>query len=511
MASHDSHKTQESSVQQVGRAQSCQPSVEQVDEQGQLKSKVQISSETATSKLAIAPAQPEARRPVPKVSRVADAFLGGVARFPNNPVIAAGFEAIYKGGKRARLLQGGWGQSEGGQLHYIHAGNKTGRILVHPDLLRKLEVPSTNTEPPWRFVEGLNPFTADVALAVLAQMCEPTAGDRPKHPLLQPVRITADTILHYKGIRRRGMERRILRKKVHDEMERLRRLNLNVESFTTFNPSTRRSERVSWEGDRLFDIVRVEVIPETFEGETTNIEVAWLVRAGQWAYWWFSRESRMWVGKMARALLELDHRENRGPAVLAKKVGQKVLFLYHALREQNPLKLNIGNLLEDIGELPISEARKHNWAGRTRENFERALTILGPGDSLVKGINIFARVDWPDGHGLDDTDRFKGWVDKWLSANILITLPSSTSALPSEKYEVSRKTKRLRKKMSASADEIVGPSIREARLKSESFLTQKLLATNLGISTTYLSQIETGKRQPSRALMVKLREFVKHR
>ena len=74
---------------------------------------------------------------------VADAFPGGAGKFPNNPAVAAGFEAIFKGGRRARSLMGGWELNEGGRLLYVHPGNKTGRILVYPSLARKPAGPIT--------------------------------------------------------------------------------------------------------------------------------------------------------------------------------------------------------------------------------------------------------------------------------------------------------------------------------------------------------------------------------
>jgi hypothetical protein len=258
------------------------------------------------------------------------------------------------------------------------------------------ELPTT--EPLWKYVESLNPFTCDAALAVLAQLREPSTGDRSKYPMLEPVLITRDAILGYKGIRRRGRERQLLLARIHDEMELLRGLQFDVESYSAFDASTRRWEKASWQGDRLFDIVRVEVTQHGLCGGRQHIEVAWRVRAGQWAYWWLNPQSRVYLGKLARTLLELDHRNNRGPEVVAKKIGTRLVFLYHALRRpKTPLKLTIGNLLEDVGELVKPDVRDQNWAARTRKNFDDAVIVLGPGDTFTQGIGILHDVQWPRG------------------------------------------------------------------------------------------------------------------
>ena len=53
-------------------------------------------------------------------------------------------------------------------------------------------------------------------------------GRKPQAPLLEPVRITADAILQYKGIRRWGMEHRLLHERIVTEMEHLRSLHFDV-------------------------------------------------------------------------------------------------------------------------------------------------------------------------------------------------------------------------------------------------------------------------------------------
>jgi hypothetical protein len=142
--------------------------------------------------------------------------------------------ALWKGGAKARHLQGGRQATEAGRPIYQHRGRKGGRILVYPHGAPSATAPLPTPEALWNLVEQLNPFTADVALAVLAQLCEPSMGRKPQAPFLEPVRITADAILQYKGIRRWGGERRLLHERVFEEMERLRSLHFDLVSGHIF-------------------------------------------------------------------------------------------------------------------------------------------------------------------------------------------------------------------------------------------------------------------------------------
>lgn len=224
---------------------------------------------------------------LPKQPAVPPAFSDERGTIPANPLIAAGMAALWKGGPKARYLQGGWQASETGRPLYQHRGRKGGRILVYPHGAPSATAPHLPPETLWDLVEQLTPLTADVALAVLAQLCEPSMGRKPQAPLLEPVRITADAILQYKGIRRWGLERRLLYERIFTEMEHLRSLHFDVEKYPERHPTTDKWDPhgVSWQGDRLFDIVKVECYQESLFGDRERIEVSWLVRAGQWAHW----------------------------------------------------------------------------------------------------------------------------------------------------------------------------------------------------------------------------------
>jgi DNA-binding transcriptional regulator YiaG len=454
------------------------------------------------------------------VPRVPNAFPEGQGEMPNNPLIAAGIEAIVKGGKNARILQNGWCENESGRPIYQHRGSKGGRIIVYPNPTNHHTDPLLTNELLWDFIENLTVFTSDVVLAVLAQLCEPSTGDKPKHPMLESVRITSDAILSYKGIQRWGTDRHELRKRVHDEMEKLRSLYFDVEKFPASNPTTKRWEGkgVSWEGDRFFDIVKVEIYQEYVskdgkKGDTEQIELSWLVRAGQWAYWWLNAQGRVWMGRIAHAIIQLDHREVRSSEVLAKKIGQRLMLLLYAIRSTSTLELKIGNLLEDVGELVTLENRDKNWAPRTRDRFDEAILKL-------KEIGVFSDVLWPTGYGPGDPDRSKGWVERWLAGTIKISfaenLLSATMISNEQKPRPKARSAEVanpklgrpksQEPKTTFNPEVDGFAIRRAR--TEWAWSQEGLANYLGVSTAYVSQIETGKRIPSKNLITKINKWL---
>jgi transcriptional regulator with XRE-family HTH domain len=194
-----------------------------------------------------------------RLPRVPDAFPEGAGSVPNNPLIVAGLEAMFKGGHRARTLVGGWQATENGWPVCIQENRRGGRLRVYPRLDAGPDRPVPSADSLWAFVAGLSPFTGDVALAVLAQLCEPSTGDKPKAPALESVRVTTDAILGYKGIRRYGQERRDLERRVQEEMRRLQALTIDVEQVPAPDAETCawNAAGASWEEDGLFDIMRV--------------------------------------------------------------------------------------------------------------------------------------------------------------------------------------------------------------------------------------------------------------
>lgn len=438
----------------------------------------------------------------PKQPTIPTAFPDDRGRLPNNPMVAAGMAALWKGGQKARYLQAGWQESPTGAPMYQHTGRSGGRILVYPSLGHSATDPFPTPTALWELVTQYSAFTADVALAVLAQLCEPSVGSKPQYPLLESVRITADALLRYKGMQRWGQERRLLHERVATEMTLLQRLHFDVERYPVWHVATQTWETagMSWKGDRLFDIVEVELYQESLMGLPERVEVCWLVRAGQWARWWLHAQGRVWIGHLARVLLTLDHRDTRGGAVLAKKLGQRMILLGEALRLGTPITRRIDHLLEDIGELPLASQRTKDWARRTRERFDSAMLLL-------QERGVFVELFWPDGHGPGDPDRSKGWVERWLSARVQMTFAGTPQPVVLSDTTSHVETPRKRNtRRPPRAITVQGETIRQAR-KARGW-SQRALAHTLDISVPYLSQIEMGKRLPSAKLTRQLQNWL---
>ncbi len=436
-----------------------------------------------------------------KLPEVTDAFQDGEGLLPSNPLIVAGLEAMYKGGPDARALARGWSPSTTGRPVYSQFSREGARIIVYPNLTKDPSHPLPTSGSEWEFVQGLSAFTSDVALAVLAQLCEPVSGDQPKNPLSDSVRITAEAILRYKGIQRLGKQREDLYARVSEEMGRLQAIRFDVEKYSDKSEDNARG--TSWREDRLFDIVQVEQWRER-RGTRERVDVVWLVRAGQWAEWWLNPQGRLWVARMARVLLELDHRDTRGADLLAKKIGQRVVLANDAVRHPGPIPIRIDQLLERIGELPVEQDRSKHWAGRTRDRFDEAMLML-------REAGVFSDVRWPDGYGPGESDRPRGWVARWLSARVLLQLPRSAPdplsgrrALELVWPDPSQQGVEL--DPSSPEPQEFGAVVR-AKL-GERYLSQKAFARYLGISNSYLSMILKGDRTPSAAVMTAIKAWL---
>ncbi len=438
--------------------------------------------------------------------RLPSAFPGGVGKIPNNPVIAAAIAAILNGGARARCLRGGWCDSDDGTPIYRLYGRKGGCITISiaPDRAN-FDGASVETDP-WSLVERLSPFTADIAFAILAQICEPSTGNKSLYPIAEPVRITADAILGYVSIKRWGVERQRLRKRIRQEIQFLQALKIDIQEYPAWDPMIRRwnSNGISVSGDRLFDVSLEETYQPANGCPHIQPNVAWLVRFGQWGDFWMNSRGRVWTGPILQSLLELDHRENRGAELLAKRIGEHMILLSVVVRNTGTMERRIDHLLESVGELPEEESRGAHWAGRIRDRFDEAMLTL-------REIGLFESVAWSEGYGPGDSDRNKGWVHNWLSSKVAVLFAPTlwaqkksllgASPAPANDQRPGKSTRKPLKQPGPGK-----PTVR--RIRAENGWSQKILATKLGISASYLSQIENGNRQPSQVLQDKIRTLL---
>lgn len=437
---------------------------------------------------------------------IPNAFADGISQIPNNPLIAATFSAIFKGGPKARTLINGWETDADGVLKYRHIGRRGGEIAVYfatdeKDIVKGR--PSLGVQI--SAVESLAPLTADVLLATLAQICEKGGGNRSFFPLTTPVLISTNAILKYKNIQRWGWERSDLRRRVKQELELISRLRFDVLQFPSWDPAikTWNHKGVSVLGDKIIDLMDGDEITLVLNNREKLVDAMWGVRIGHWGRWWLNAQAKVWLGEVPQNVLELDHRANRGAANLAKKIGLSTTILLEALKSRSYIERRIDHLLEAIGELPIREARDSHWAGRTRDRFDEALMRL-------QEEGVFSKVDWPTGDGPGDLDRHKGWVDRWLGSKIKIYRKNYQANAESEKFEKKRK-RHGRGRTSRTAPRVnqdfSGAALRKQRVAAS--MTQTQLAQRLNISNAYLSKIENQKVPISVGMMSKLSQFLR--
>ncbi len=342
-----------------------------------------------------------------------DAFPEGLGRIPNNPITAAFLAALLKGGPQARTLQGGWMSDGNGRLTYRHLGKKGGSISIYVDLADEL----SSEDEQWRVIESLSMLTVDVAVVILAQLCEPSAISRTRCPSMEAISISASAIMRYKGMVRWGAERLNFQEKIAQEVATLCKLRFDIIEFPAFDTERGKWNRngISISGDRIFDVAQAVIAPPKKDGGISD-DHYWFVRFGQWAYSWMNSQGKVWLGPVPRAIVELDHRRNRGSEMLAKKVGISTLMLWGAARSREHLVRRMDSLLESVGEFPHVADRSSHWAGRTYDRLGESLFTLHDRDLLS--------FTYDNGECLPTSlERNKGWVKNWLEARVQIDRP----------------------------------------------------------------------------------------
>lgn len=432
---------------------------------------------------------------------------GGKTQVPNNPYSHFVVEAIAKGGPLWRFITDGWRENRAnGQPQLLKQTSpwRGGSMLAYFD---PVEQQAVNAGELLTRVESLNPLTADVALAVLGTLGDPRQGEKPKYPLLEPVVITSDRILHYKGIQKWGSDRRVLQQRIAAEMKALQELTVDVRNIP-FEGRT-----VSIPRCKLFDVAEVYEDQYTFDGLVDRTPVGWSIRAGQWANYWFNSNGRMWLSGMSRVLLELDHRTVRGADVVAKKIGLLLLAVPGGTAHWNePITRRVERLMVDIGELPDEEHRGAHWANRTRERLDSALAMLK---------DLGALVDYTYSESYPNPgDRARGWVERWLSASITLTAPEfvvlpSDSEHPAQPVNLpprwQRRRERLGKPRKAlepgqALDEPTVARIRQTVAARNMRLFE--LAALVGVAKSTLSNVLNRREAPSTELAAKIRTFL---
>ena len=431
---------------------------------------------------------------------MASAFPDGRGRIPNAPLIAATVAALFHGGPHARALAGGWlPDHEARLLQYRHTCPGGDQISISLDSGTLPAVAGeVGLDSQWSVVERFSPLTIDVLLAVLARTCAPWVD----HGSNDPIPVTARAVLRDKGLQRWGAEGESLRQRVDEEIACLLGLRFDGPRLPARDPDPqpRDSGRVSADRGRLFESVESATGDSVRDGGSARPETHWLIRFGRWA-----QNSAKWCAgdrlvAVPRQILEIDHRRNRGSAVLAKKIGLEAMMLWDTMPPRASLDRRIGDLLGAVGELPGPDMRSGSWGARSRNRLGQAILAL-------QEAGVLGGVSWPAGFEPGSADRARGWVETWLASRIVLDRAEGFGGRDPGTAARLDKSRRSRTAASGPAQLRRGSAIRTMRLERD--ISQSRLARELGISAAYLSQIENERRMVSRAMLARIAGWVR--
>lgn len=453
----------------------------------QLKDKLLAAMETLTTE-----------HPKSTVPKGPDIFSdGNKAPVINNQHSSVVLEMIMKGGPLARWLAGGWYENQFSgdpqflkQLPTWHGGSMMGFF----------EAQARNAAELWAKVEAVDMLYADVYLGILGAMGDPR--NKAHFPLLTPVIINSEQLLEYANIRRHGHNRDLLKVRIaEDVIPFLKDLTVEIRGIPYGNRT------VSIPHCKVFDIVEVyeDLLP--FPGEPKRKAVGWAIRAGMWANFWFQEGGRYWVSAMSRLLLTLDHRQNRRPEMLAKKIGLLLLTVEGGTDSRNyALTKTIRDLLGVIGELPNEGHRGENWANRLEAALREALNTLLE-HHLLESVKFSDK--YPD-----SGDRGRGWVERWLDAEITLTTPEAAMKLNDRPAGFKGRQRRNRGTGKPRKPLLPGRYLTETEVAAirrkcaEQNRYMKDLAREMGVAAPTLSNALRRREAPSDALLTKLKAFL---
>ncbi|UCH75334.1 MAG: helix-turn-helix domain-containing protein [Rhodospirillales bacterium] len=426
--------------------------------------------------------------------RGASAFLDGWGYIPDTPIVAAAIAVLLKAGPRARVLNGGWAPDDGGLMACRHVVDGVGEVMV---FLGSDGEPADDpdVDAGWADVETVSPLTLDVLVAILARIAGQDCLDASQRIRRSRIPVTARAILREKGLTQWGARGAVLRRRIDREIKRLAGMRFSL------RPSCERSADFGraaagdgGSGDiRLFQIIGSRTIQSTRKRRACNAETAWSIRRGQWP----APADRL--AAMPQAILQFDHRDNRGSAVLAKKIGLAMCMPWRRSGPQDPLRLPVRELLRALGELPARDARGNPWGSRMRARLGQALLRL-------REIGLLTHVDLPAGAEPGAGIRRRGRIANWLDSVVILTgVPSGAAARGTAVGPV-RKIRRPGRAASGLLELNRGSVIRAMRTRRR--LSQHRFARELGISAAYLSQIENEHRMASQAVLARIAGWV---
>lgn len=334
---------------------------------------------------------------------------------PNNPLIVAAVQALCCAGPAARVHDGGWRTSRDGSPYYEFWSGSGGRIGVR--------IASEDPQRAWETVEAMSALTLDTAVALLSALCSKPFLGLTRAPRRESVRLGAPAVLAAKQYSRYGAERIRFASAIAEEMERLLLLRFDIFNYPGFSPTARAWSRA---GVSRADVCLLERVAD---GAVDPLECSMgqALRFGAWAEFWLNAGGPMWVAPIPQAILALDHRDNRGADILAKKTALLLTLNWAvARRGSKTIETDVRTFLRRIGELQRPSVETSRHSGRFADRFEEALFRLA--DSELMDIVLLGE------SAAAMRAQGRRWFDTWLDSGLVIHRPAflDTSEAPQQ-------------------------------------------------------------------------------
>lgn len=340
--------------------------------------------------------------------RLAARASAGVLPLPNNPLIVAAVQALCCGGPNARLSDGGWRTARDGFPYYEFWSGSGGRIGVR--------VATHSAEEAWRIVEAFSALTLDTAVALLSGLCAAPFRSGTRAPRRESIRLGAPMVLAAKQYGRYGVERVEFAAAINQEINHLLLLRFEIHNYPGFSPKARAWSRA---GINRADVTLFEIGDEAGERDPLECSMGRPLRLGAWADHWLNAGGPMWIGSLPQAILAMDHRDNRGADVLAKKTALLLALNWGAMRRGKTIHTDVRTFLRRIGELRRVSAAPMQHAGRFADRFQEALFRLSDAGILEVKVDSDASVELRAGG--------RPWFDTWLQAPLVVARPAFLS------------------------------------------------------------------------------------
>lgn len=334
--------------------------------------------------------------------RLAARARAGAFALPNNPLIVAAVQAICAGGAHAAHVDGGWRRDKTGAPVFEFWSGSGGRILVSV---------AAAPDEAWADVSSFSALTLDCAVALAACLASDPFRAQTSAPRRDYVWLGAPAVLAAKGYRRFGAERAAFADVIDAEIAKLTRLRFELVTYPAFDPASRKWNRtgISRKGIALF-----EEAMEAHEADPENCSRGRPLKFGAWCEHWLNAGGAMWVSPLPEAVLQLDHRDNRGADALAKKIALLLSLNWGAARRSKEICIEVRTLLRRTGELRRPGAGPTH-AGRMADRLEEALLRLSEAGVIRCTMHTEAA------RAMRASSR--RWSDDWLESIIAFERP----------------------------------------------------------------------------------------